>query len=58
MGAPLRNREKWRGLKPLVATARHFGTKENLIVTLSQERRLESEGVVVYAMPAWRWLLR
>ncbi|MFA5203541.1 MAG: ATP-binding protein [Lentisphaeria bacterium] len=46
-----------REVEPLIATARHFGTKENLILTMSQEQRLESEGVTVQALPAWRWLM-
>ena len=46
-----------RELDPLVSTARYFGTKENLVVTLSQEQRIERDGVVVHAVPAWKWLL-
>jgi len=47
-----------RELEPLVATASYFGTKENFIVTLNQERRWENNGVVVHALPVWRWLMR
>ncbi len=46
-----------REVEPLVATSRYFGTRENLIITLSQEQRIEKDGVVVHAVPAWRWLL-
>lgn len=46
-----------RELNPLIAAAKYFGTKENLIITLSQERSFREEGVTVHAMPAWRWLL-
>lgn len=45
-----------REVEPLIATARHFGTKKNLILTVSQEQRIESEGVTVQALPVWRWL--
>jgi len=44
-------------LDPLVSTARYFGTQENFIVTLSQERRIEKDGVIVHSVPAWKWLL-
>ena len=47
-----------RELEPLVATARYFGVKENVIVTLGREQRFEMEGVTVHAMPAWQWLLK
>jgi len=46
-----------RELEPLVATARYFGTRENLIITLGQPRRIDHEGVTIDIMPAWRWLL-
>jgi predicted AAA+ superfamily ATPase len=46
-----------RELEPLLATARYFGTKENLIITMGQEQRIEQEGVTVRAIPAWKWLL-
>lgn len=47
-----------RELKPLVATARYFGTQENLIITVNQERRFDEDGVVVHALPAWQWMLQ
>jgi hypothetical protein len=47
-----------RELEPLVATARYFGTQENLIITVNQERRFDEGGVVVHALPAWQWLLQ
>ena len=46
-----------RELEPLVSTAKHFGTQQNLIITVNQERRFEEDGVVVHALPAWRWML-
>lgn len=46
-----------RELDPLVATARYFGTRENLIITMGQERKFEQDGVTIHALPAWRWLL-
>lgn len=47
-----------RELEPLVSTARYFGIKENLIITLGQERRIEQDGITVHVLPAWKWLLR
>jgi hypothetical protein len=47
-----------RELDPLISTARYFGTRENLIITLGQEREFESEGIAVRALPAWQWLLQ
>jgi predicted AAA+ superfamily ATPase len=46
-----------RELDPLVATARYFGTRHNLIVTVGQPQRIEREGVTVHVVPAWEWLL-
>ncbi|MBN1673526.1 MAG: ATP-binding protein [Kiritimatiellae bacterium] len=46
-----------RELDPLVSTARYFGIRENMILTLNQEDRFEQGGVTVHARPAWRWLL-
>ena len=40
-----------RELEPLVAAAKYFGTKENLIVTMNHEERMEQEGVTVHAVP-------
>jgi predicted AAA+ superfamily ATPase len=47
-----------REIEPLVAAARYFGTKENRIITLGQEQRIEKDGVTVHALPAWQWLLQ
>jgi predicted AAA+ superfamily ATPase len=47
-----------REVEPLVSTARYFGTKQNLIITLNHERRIEEDGVTVHALPAWQWLLQ
>lgn len=46
-----------RELEPLVAAARYFGIKENVIVTYSQEEVFRQEGVTINAVPAWKWLL-
>ncbi|MEW6363623.1 MAG: hypothetical protein AB1714_03175 [Acidobacteriota bacterium] len=46
-----------REIEPLVTTASYFGTRDNLVITMNQEQRIESDGVVVHAVPAWRWLL-
>jgi hypothetical protein len=45
-----------RELEPLIATARYFNIKENLIITLQQEKRFQQDGVTVHAIPASRWL--
>jgi len=47
-----------RELEPLVATARYFGTEQNLIITLSHEQRFDEEGITVHAVPAWQWMLQ
>ena len=47
-----------RELEPLVSTATYFGTQENLIITVNQERRFDEGGVVVHALPAWQWMLQ
>lgn len=46
-----------RELDPLVSTARYYGTKQNLVITLSQEQRFDRDGITVHVLPAWRWLL-
>jgi predicted AAA+ superfamily ATPase len=46
-----------RELEPLVATARYFGVKENLIVTRNEERLLREGEVSIRIVPAWRWML-
>lgn len=46
-----------REIEPLVATARYFGIRENLVITRNQERRIEIDGVTVHVVPAWRWML-
>lgn len=45
-----------RKLVPLITTAKYFGIKENLIITLNQENRFEEDGITVNAVPVWRWL--
>lgn len=47
-----------RELEPLVSTAQYYGIQHNFIITLSQERRFDENGVVVQALPAWQWLLQ
>ena len=47
-----------RELEPLASTARYFGTRHNLIITVNQERRFDEDGVVVHALPAWQWMLQ
>ncbi|MFO7871470.1 MAG: ATP-binding protein [Kiritimatiellia bacterium] len=46
-----------RELRPLVAAAKYFGIKENLIITMNQEEKLTREGITVRVVPAWKWLL-
>lgn len=45
-----------REVEPLVATAKYFGIKENLIVTLGREQVIKDAGVTVRVVPAWQWL--
>ena len=47
-----------RELEPLVSTATYFGTQENLIITVNQERRFDEGGVAVHVLPAWQWMLQ
>lgn len=47
-----------RELDPLFSTARYYGTRQNLVITLGQEQRFERDGITVHALPAWRWLLQ
>ncbi|HAK95151.1 MAG TPA: hypothetical protein DCM87_09165 [Planctomycetes bacterium] len=46
-----------REIEPLAATARYFGIKENLILTMGAEQSFSRSGVKVKALPVWRWLL-
>jgi predicted AAA+ superfamily ATPase len=46
-----------REIEPLIATARYFNTKENLIITMNQSRQIKEQGVTVNIVPAWEWLL-
>jgi predicted AAA+ superfamily ATPase len=47
-----------REIDPLISTARYFGVRENLIITMGQEQRFRKEGVTVHVLPAWQWLLK
>ena len=46
-----------RELEAIVRTAKYFGIRENLIVTYNQEKDFHEEGVLVKAIPAWKWML-
>ena len=46
-----------RELDAIVATAKYFKIKENLILTYNQEKDFQAEGITVRAKPVWRWLL-
>ncbi len=46
-----------RELTSLVTTANYFGIKENLIITYNQEAEFNEKGVIVKAVPAWKWML-
>lgn len=46
-----------REIAPLIATAKYFGTRENCLITISQEKIFREEGVTVRAIPAWKWLM-
>jgi len=46
-----------RETEPLLATASYFGIKDNLIITMGEEKRIDRDGVIIHAIPAWKWLL-
>lgn len=46
-----------RELEPMVSTAKYFGIKENLLITYNQEKDFYRDGILVKAIPAWKWLL-
>ncbi len=46
-----------RELAPLAATAKYFGTRENLLLTMDAEECFTHEGAKVRAVPVWKWLL-
>jgi predicted AAA+ superfamily ATPase len=46
-----------RELEPLFVTAKYFGTSENYIITLNQEKEFSDGKVKVRAIPAFKWLL-
>jgi len=41
----------------MISTAKYFGIKENLLITYNQEKDFHRDGVLVKAIPAWKWLL-
>lgn len=45
-----------REIEPLIVTAKYFGIKENLLITLDHEKIYHEDGVKVVAIPAWKWL--
>ena len=47
-----------RELEALSTTARYFNIKENLILTFNQEKDYEEAGIMIKAVPAWKWLLQ
>lgn len=47
-----------REIEPLISSARYFGTRENIIVTLGREQKFAKEGITVRAVPAWQWLVQ
>jgi len=48
-----------RELAPLISTARYFGIRENLIITvMGQEQHFRQDGISVHVLPAWQWLLK
>ncbi len=46
-----------RELEAIIATAKYFKIKENLILTYNQEKNFKTEGITVRAMPVWKWML-
>jgi predicted AAA+ superfamily ATPase len=45
-----------REMEPLIATSKYFKTKENLIITLNQEKVFHEGEITISALPAWKWL--
>lgn len=46
-----------REMAPLVESAAYFKTRDNLILTLDQENRIEHNGITIRVVPAWKWFL-
>lgn len=46
-----------REIYPLIKTAKHFNIKENLIITMDQEKDIMENGVSIKVVPIWKWLL-
>jgi len=46
-----------RELEPIITTAKYFGIKENLIITLNHEETFHEQGISIRATPAWKWML-
>ena len=46
-----------RELSSLIATAKYFSIKENIIITYNQEKDISDQGVSIKVIPAWKWLL-
>lgn len=40
----------------MAAAVRYFGIKDALIVIMAEVRTIESEGVTIQVLPAWRWM--
>ncbi|MCP4753996.1 MAG: hypothetical protein GY866_24190 [Proteobacteria bacterium] len=46
-----------RELEPLIIAAKHFGTKENLVLIYNQEKTFHESGISIQAIPAWKWIM-
>lgn len=46
-----------REVPPLAAAAKYFGITEALVVTSREERTIESDGITLRIVPAWRWMV-
>ncbi len=46
-----------REISPLARSCKYFGLKEAYIITMNQENVFDEDGVKIYAIPAYKWLL-
>ncbi len=46
-----------REIEPLAVTAKYFGIKQSVIVTMCEERNLKVDACNIRIVPAWKWML-
>jgi len=47
-----------REIRPLAATAKYFGIRDAIVVTMDDERTIQADGCDIRLLPAWKWLLQ